>query len=1716
MPLTNDPDTGESSDLAQGLDVHAALAGEPSLFDEASDFVTKAVPLTGLAVVNSFANTAVAVDNFFGGGAQKLTVQDEVGDGEMNDYYSAHQTGIEAAGLVVGSLIPGMMGVKALKLAQAGQFGETLARATSLFAGPKATLLANANAEMLAGDASLLGSLKADSYKAIALGFGDQALEGLAFTAASSAAQQGSPLLTEQGLEDATSDIAMGGLIGGVVGGTLSGLRTAWLFKKALLGASALTKDADIVTRYGSDLGNVLASDRALGIVAAVDKIPAQDTQLGQLKAVANKTASIMDAKIALKGIVDDPQIASDFIDALQTAKANGATSDQLYSKLNRLAKITRIGDEAEPPEAANTFFLNRFAKGAGAGFEQLMTKQPEAGAAISQRFMLTGDTAPTVARATDATQLADGTSFSTYTTSADAFEDGHDIFINKNLQVLVNPDSDSIQQIAREGESRALNQKEEKTYRGTTGQLPAGSAPLLGGVPKYGTAFEPGAASSFANKPMIFNLKTGDISEGATAVVGDYGKPQLLPSGLKFGEQQSTQSLTEGLIDANTSALEANARYTWANMRGIRTGDTISGQDIPLLEQLYREVTASDSSLDAFMKRKQVTLTGVVQPADADDLLSTIRNQKNSLLVDLLGQPKASAGEAALKAGVPQNYIADGMKGTDAASLLSDPAAYQDTNHVKLWYDIGNIHQQDGMIMQGAIDHQYRIQLIDGVVKSNLAKFVGDADWQRFIVEGKSSDATPEGAKAGFISSSQSSYGSLGQKAERVGRSVAQWLQQRSAAINDTLTPSINALRSDPAGTAELSMFTAVRQRTNQIYKFLPDQLAATHFPDLPAGSKVVVLRDSVQLDPKTQLPVWDKSYLPAGFVDGAGAANGSADKSNFNFYTLSKNVADFETATQQLNGARVQARNNLRVSQGLQQTTADADALYAPPIDTSKYKHFALVKQVKGLGGADDSVGMIVAQDASSLQNKIAALGNDFSVWTKDLLSKNHEVLGDYDGGRNFVDNKVNSEMSKRGILSDLYPDTRLDSLVQRHVDWNTASETALIRDHVETGNGQMFAELQAMGDRYTASANSTFGKTAGPLDSAPNDPYRSYINTALNLRPKDSYRAWYAANEKLESYFDTAFNTARNYFKAGQQGVVPFETAVEAAKKFGLGDVYGTGVDALRNYSDLTNKLPPQRYLSQFLAKASSAMNYTVIRLDAWQQLVHALSTPILIASELSSANVAVKDLVTTALPDGSANATMIPATSKLMYQAASNMFDSSVVDKYLPLYTAAGAIRNPEQELIHRAMREELQLPFGTNWKSESQLAASGSKILGYASKLSNWTEFATSWTAADAGRQLFEAKGLTGRELSDNISSFVNRVKGNMVASQRPVAFQGPIGQAIGMFQSYQFNMMQNIFRYVGDNDGRSLAIATGMQASLFGLGSLPGVQLLNSAIIGNAAGNTSHADIYSTLPSYFGKKISDYLMYGVASNVLNASLYTRGDMNPRNLTLLPVNPLNFPAIAGGIRLYQSLSGVVSKIAQGGDPESSILIGLEHNGLSRPLGGLAQLAQGFATTQSGKLISSAWPQSDPLEGNTAGLVDLFNAGVFSRLLGARPLDDAIAMEAEYRNTAYRAKDTARLEGLGAAVKTSLYGNQYPDSDQLSKFASQYAASGGRIEQFGRKMIEWSTQANASVANSAFRDLQRPLNQQMMKVMGGRQLQDFRMGTNQPMEPDQPVQ
>ena len=196
-----------------------------------------------LSGANSFYNTAAAVGQWAG-----LHIQDNPTDtwisgidSDLGEYYRAHQEGVDLGGFILGSLVPGLVGVKVLNAGQKaltvaaskGLIGGNLAKATGLLV-PSAEKYVALSAAQINSSATTLSLINANTIKAIAAGVGQNALEAAAFETAVQATMFKSPILDQQDVGDIAKNILWGGVFGGVVGGAFSAAHTIGALKKSV------------------------------------------------------------------------------------------------------------------------------------------------------------------------------------------------------------------------------------------------------------------------------------------------------------------------------------------------------------------------------------------------------------------------------------------------------------------------------------------------------------------------------------------------------------------------------------------------------------------------------------------------------------------------------------------------------------------------------------------------------------------------------------------------------------------------------------------------------------------------------------------------------------------------------------------------------------------------------------------------------------------------------------------------------------------------------------------------------------------------------------------------------------------------------------------------------------------------------------------------------------------------------------------------------------------------------------------------------------------------------------------------------------------------------------------------------------------------------------------------------------------------------------------
>ena len=660
---------------------------------------------------------------------------------------------------------------------------------------------------------------------------------------------------------------------------------------------------------------------------------------------------------------------------------------------------------------------------------------------------------------------------------------------------------------------------------------------------------------------------------------------------------------------------------------------------------------------------------------------------------------------------------------------------------------------------------------------------------------------------------------------------------------------------------------------------------------------------------------------------------------------------------------------------------------------------------------------------------------------------------------------ESQVNSALERKGVLGDFFPETRGENVLEDFVNFHARAEEELIRTGVQVKNRQFFGELQWLSERWQDATTSTMGPRGFFFQKNVADPFRDYIKTALNISKRSEYPLLDSLNEfvdKVGTQAYKAIDSSIEKFKQSEgKDLVSLEQANKLLDDYGLGTPYKTMEEYL-----VANERMPKNAIKVFFQKANLFLATATLRLDFANSLVNIISTPIMLGTELSAIKQAMgknpeligklNELTSIKIPGQEA---AVPSMTKLIGQAMGNFFGKDK-QALLQRYKSNGDIKDV-LSLYHEVLEDLSYMPNRdvAGWGSKINAAVEkGARITG-----NTFSEEFTRFISADVMRQLSDpvvaAGKMSVKEQNAYISSFVNRVQGNYISSQRPVLFQGTTGAAIGLFQTYAFNVLQQLFRHMENRNTKTLLTFAGLQTSVYGMNGLPFFDAINQHLIGNAAGNTGHVDAYSALPMA-NKELGDWLLYGTASAFplfgdKMPALYSRGDINPRHLSIVPINPLDVPAIDASIKLVNSVKQFGSSVAKGADLGNSMLFALEHHGWNRPLAGFAQLLAGQSTTSKGSLISAA----NDLE-TTSMLARiperLVEFGGAARLMGAKPMDEAVALSTLYRSRAYEAVDRARIESLGQAVKTKLQSNQAPDAEELEDFMASYVKAGGRQE------------------------------------------------------------
>lgn len=1634
------PENQQLHPIIGAADNHNLANGESSWYDP--ETIAKYGEATVISGALSLANSALSLGRWVGATDQQNYDIGETMknlDSDLGQYYEENKTLVDTSAFIGTSLIPGLAGTKlynvgskALAAYMGADIGEGAAAAGGFLANKSSQLIGDAFKQM-ANSGSKFQFLDPHVAAGLALGVADDYAGGVAYMALASAALNQAPVFDGMDAED----MAVNALHVSVPFlGISAGLRAAGIFGKA---KAALT-----------------GADTELNAYRKSTELSTFDNPSTQILAYAKDIAQRPDVAVKDGSLLEPTTIQR------TTDEANR----RAYEKMRVLAlKVT--GDDPVAARALIEDVTKMSATEQNGNLINLISYKPIAG------------------------EIQDNAAFAGRVLNRVG---AGDVKTAEELQAMLKANKTLSE---AEITDRALNALHD------TGDTPIASGKLY----------------ASGKQSLAINRATGQVQDSFLPVLGDMlgtgQKMQVTPAGLVVGKRVYSSVLDSAdeysVLDVHRMDAEARYIYNMESPPKLFTdedawhlGDEIHKYDFPTQERALREGEMTWDEPVLIKHSDDYTK----EAATPDELRVQIANNKMDAVAELKARG-ASISEIAQRLNISEDaakditLLRDNPKDVDLFRMQSSVTKtehtgetvkpYLEPQHYIARYDAGS-KQQAEFAKSTTLGNQY-IALKEAAYQSSLAPLenliadgIKNTAQLPNVTDINVGGATRMGAGGKLFSFANGAYRSVQAAMEMIGKWGYEVASARGVKTKQFLEPSFQKVGANPEALAEWNALSTRARRGTSLYKFV----------DLGADTKgALISKDAIE---KVQMVAKEQGVelptLPDVYEFGKKLRLFQNDE-HIPINTLE--VSDAVRAHVAANTERQLYKKTMMDAKGAPMDDR-AGNFYVPPINYKDYPFYAFVHSEK-LG--DSGVSIITARTANELQENIAKVKATFPEYTvstkaeKDMYFK-MQAAYDYDAA--ITSTKIDSNLKAAGVQNEFAPPTTSTKSLNQFMEWHAMQETALVRDYVTARYGGEFAKIEALGQASDDAASASWDTSiANIMRNKDSNSWMDYRRTAMFV-PKNNNQILQTMDDTITRATDGAWNSVKSVLaKMKYDRMKPEELqalvdeANAKAKANGIGTPYADGASLA-----LANMQVDRNVARRFVGRANALLSNIMLGFDPFQALNNHLGSYVLNSPEITSVLrqinndpqfADVQKLIMQKVP-GTEIYQRSPG--KLISSAISSFF-SDEKGALLKKYQDLGLEMTPMQQL--RSVVDDLTIQAGENTAS---ISAKADKVFEWGRKWTgnNFAETFNRYISANIIDRItapMVAQGvMSPAEAYTMMNTFVNRTHGNFIASQRPQIFQGVVGSAISLYQTYQWNLMQQLFRYVGDGEKSAFYTAMAVQGSLYGLNGMPAFNAMNN-LIATARGNPDHHDMFDTISSIGGRDKAEWLLYGLGSNALGlinadlkSNLYSRGDINPRSWTILPTNPMDIPVVAQTAKMVGAIKDTFTRIGAGGDITSNVLQGIEHLGINRPLTGLAQIANGRSTTNQGLMLSA---------------VDLTHASAFIRMLGGKPMDEAVALDAMYRNKTYAQEDKDRLDTLGSAIRSAVSEGKVPSQAQMDSFAANYGSIKGegdpkRFQQFYTKEM---LRADASVANAlAEKNRTSAISRYMQTVMGNHAL------------------
>lgn len=1203
-------------------------------------------------------------------------------------------------------------------------------------------------------------------------------------------------------------------------------------------------------------------------------------------------------------------------------------------------------------------------------------------------------------------------------------------------------------------------------------------------GMTKLLRAANAGALEPYNSSRAFYNLRTGTIRQSAMLLAHDLGDVleqggQITIAGTKLAFQYKQDYFAArnllsriagfGVEHSDDPFLEASALWAAAAKRPLpqQLGNSfvVQATDLPTVERVAAEMRAE----------QRITLRTATGEADRvltrDQAVAYIDEAKASLRQELQLAGLTDAQIAALL-NVDEAF-AMGVKNTDSMLIGKRDFTKPETVAVQYRpYDPKEIEIR-ARTMSGLSE---RIKKQQALSAAAAGRVLGPQVFELFP------DA-PENVlralrlteqRATLVTSAQSEFGGAREFFSYVGRLVHQTIDARRQQIETDMHGFYQSLtqREKYAERAQLALFENLA-RTHD-YRLM-------HLPQADGTIALHAVRDDAYLEVQKAvqeaMSVSARKAVNSTSVNSQPEINRVAEKmlaaqmfSMIEQKRAIKFLPDVADVVQYKNRMNQQfIANDKAIAQALgKHITRHPDVYYPTPVNLRRTPYVAFVKP-KSVHARDNDAAsyMLYAESDEVLQQKIRIAqeryGARFDIVTQKDVSAYKQMKGEYEEGKVFNEWDFDKDLQRLGKAGNLLPSIDVDAVESLDLirNWMHRRGEQQIRAAVELRYSDVVQGL-----RY---ADAAADAVASPLPGVRKEAYTMYKDSLRTMMSARSYSGWMEGmyrdvngivGEYASKALDAAANAIRSIRSTRGFDQARMDAITAELDKLGVEMPYKTAFDALT----ASEVVSDGRTLASLSRMLNTLVAGSTLRLDFMNSFLQAVSTPILGLGVIREAKMALRgtdagarllDMTTVLNP---ANGAREPTATKLLSTGIRNVFVRNEATMELAEalrkrgvladYTRQYLEAHDFSSLNGRHTIQQLQ-------QKIDNIMDKGGKITGHMLA----EDMSRLWIA-DAVRQIGEVRGLSKEEIYRAAANAVDKVHGIYRAHSRVQLFNGVIGQSIGLFQTYMFNFGQYMFRSIGDRGRREAAIMLGMQSAIFGVRSLPGFGQFNAAV---AATNSAGIDVYSMAGTDADPTgLTSYALYGLGSSfLLPTDLYSRGDMVLRHATVVPTDLADLPAVGIISKATANLVDTIGAMADANSTDellSAAVHGLAHNGLNRPLQGLGVWAQGSITTnQAVPLLQNVnYTDYDRSEGLNA-------VAIATRVLGAKPRDEAILLDAYYRRTAYQTAQNLKLKELGENVRTLALRTGEIDDDSVAELLDDYKDAGGTVENFNAFMV-----------------------------------------------------